>query len=556
MIYKYILTTVNKAMCNNWSKYSTLKQLLISISVTALCSLVLIEVTASIFLQVVTTASKKEITNALIENSQLNLIKTTNDSANVFDKKLDKSAKNFLNIIAFAAGDTYRSDYPYGKMPFYYQGLNYMAQPLVYDARYNSWVSYSSGDVTVAGYLGSDIHSFSNQINQTLYQTQPLDPLLKILYYENSEFLAGYMGFQQDGIFREYPGATNNNDTQLKIWDTRQDDWYKLAQSMQRTTLYTPVYFDVWVRKTMISIVRSIHHIDTGAYMGTAGSDMLTENLQKSIETVKYLQNGRAVLIEIDTGNVIANSDINNQPISQLYTYMQLNGIKMTQEIWDSVIAQDAGFSAELDNYYLTTQVLKTGNRQYVVALFTSKNDVLSPVDPIISDINKSIDSNAIMIACVFVGTSIIVVAGTYYLAKMLASPLQTIMDGANKLASAYISGTAIKGEIQMNVVNSDISETKELQKRYSEMVNQLRNIQNNAAQPGLNENRFYAKGNTTKAPTPSHKGEIHISIPGGIMPFTEEEGKPSGYLAPIILPTIRMAQPSAPPSNMDSKAN
>src|SRR5207249_5809441 len=143
----------------------------------------------------------------------------------------------------------------------------FMAPPLVYNPTYNSWVSYTDGDYSVAHQNPYDMSNFSAILNQTIARTETVEPIMKTLYFTNREFIAGYTGFLQDGLFREYPGASNGNLTQLMAWDTRDDDWWwGVGYQTQRQTLYTSVYFDPWVKKTMITIVRSVHNIETGDY--------------------------------------------------------------------------------------------------------------------------------------------------------------------------------------------------------------------------------------------------------------------------------------------------
>lgn len=477
-------------MCGSWQTYSLRKQLLISFGSLTTVSLALIIITTVVFLNVTTSHMKTLITDDLLSQSKDNIHGIVTDSSNLFDKRLDKAARNNLDVFAFAAEDIFRSDYPFGQIQSYYNWNPFMKQPLVSDVRYHGLVSYGTGDYLVAGQTPYTQSSFDVNLNDTISSLFSVQPIMETLYFENSEFISNYLALDQTGAFTEYPGVTNGNYTQLIDYDPRQDPWYNLAKDTQQTTMYTDSYVDVWLNQVMITIVRSIQNVNSGVYEGSAGADMLTQTLQQSISDIKYLANGRTVLFESSTGNIIADSDQGNNQITQLYNYKQLTGIVISDTVWNQMIASPNTY-VELDNYYVESRILNTGNQQFMISSFVYKKDVSNTLTPILSSIDSIVNVNGIIIGVVFAVVSIIVILTTLKVIDWIYKPIHKLTEETNQIMGNYGGNSNIYTGVQVIEINNRVAETAALYQEFRNMVVQQQQKQE-PVNPGVVANNYY----------------------------------------------------------------
>jgi hypothetical protein len=446
-------------MCsfNTLKKYSLKRQFIIIFGGTSLIALLSIGICAIVSLFVISTNIHNKISSSLSNQAMINVEVIVKDSIALYDKKLDKSAKNFLNPISYLMGEAFRVDQPYAEQQFYYEWVDSMKKPVVFEQRYNSYISYDQSAISVAGYTPYTINTFSSDLNQTIYNTEAAAPTMKLLYNQNPEFISGYCAFKKHSLFREYPAASNGNYTQLIVYNATHDDWYQMGYLNQHKTLYTPIYYDPWVKQVMITIVRSIHNPDNGEFVGTAGGDMLTGSMRESISKIKYLKNGRTFMFETETGNIIADSLwTSNMQISRLNTYRNIIGMRISESNWQTITStlnSQTVTIVELDDYFVGSKFLNTGENQYFISICVNKNDLLEQTNPILNSINKVKQDTYVTAICIFFGVVSLIVILVIYQAYSTVKPISDTNEILCKITSNLGNSNLAEG------INIDIKD-------------------------------------------------------------------------------------------------
>ncbi len=481
-----------------WHTYSIKKQLNITFSLLIFGSFIAIAVPIIIYLAVISNNIEKLMTDHLLTQAQNNMQNVNIDASNLFDKKLDKLSKNFMAPTTYALEDTYRLDYPYYDMQWYYNWQPFMKPPTVFSTRYNSYVSYANGDISVSDYTPYNTNTLTSTINSTLSRTESVDQLLKALYFETTQVISLYACLQQNKIFREYPAVSNGNYNQLTSYDCTVDDWYQKGLQIQHVSQYTNAYVDNWLHLVMITIVRSIHNTETGQYIGTVGNDMLTDAFQQSISEIKFLTNGRAIFFDVSNpiyGYIIADSSLGltNTELTQLINYDKIKGIAISADVWQQITSQTSSF-VELDSYYIQSVYLKTGNKQYILSIFTLIDDVQSPIKPIQNQIRDNNMITGVIIGSVFIAVLCIVLIVMYFLIIQISQTLGELIGVSQKVAS-NIGGLqgAFEG-VKLGENQSSITETKELRNNFITMMQKLSDDNKQKKTNGLCVNQHYIK--------------------------------------------------------------
>lgn len=485
----------------NWTKYRLKSQLQIGFALLSLVTLSALLITIVVF--TVTTTAKQEarLTDRLTATVQQQTQAIVDVSVNTFDSSLARTAANYLSPQAYtAAAEWTRVDFVYAEQPTYYEWRDMLAVPRDFNARYNSTVSFVKSGFSLGRQNPyTQASTWPVFVNRTVQRTEIMSEIMKGLYQGNPEFLAGYYCLRNanmDGtvvhspsmsMFREYPAVSNGNFAQMLAYECTQDkDWYvDVAQSVNdgesdRRPQFTQVYFDAWVHQTMITIVQPLFHPDTGSFIGMAGADLLTETLQQSINDVRYLEHGRAILFEVDvttrSGTVIADTArTGGTPQTRLLSYKGVTSPTITNKLWDDMYKRSADGSpitsfVDSGDWYVSSQSLSTGNHRYLLSVFVLKADVLTALETIVQDIASARRVSIVMNACVCGGGLLLALGVTFILAQRIVAPVQRLAADSVKLIE-QIGRDDIGQGIEMTVPDSDITETRQLQEAHRNMI-------------------------------------------------------------------------------------
>lgn len=130
-------------MCdtNSWKTYTLRRQLLTVLGISVVLSLLI--AMAACLIYVFVTADAIETTNRqhLVDQAQAAMTNITKNALALFDYRLQVYSESFLQPIAHAAEDTFRSDYPLRAAVSYYDFPTTLSKPILTNTSYNVPIS-------------------------------------------------------------------------------------------------------------------------------------------------------------------------------------------------------------------------------------------------------------------------------------------------------------------------------------------------------------------------------------------------------------------------------
>ena len=412
---------------NKWNEYSLKKQLLILFGAISFGSLIIMSITGILYVIIAIIKIKDELYNNLLAQSTNNLKKISKESAMKFDLLLLKYANNFLNVLANTANDCFREDYPFGHINSYYNWPGQLINPKL-NYTYHANISLESSTINVYNKTLYDITSFSQTLSDTINRTASLDSVLIPLYKYNNDFLAGYIS-TKDSFLRYYPGTLNNTNLSNFInYNPLTDYWYiNTINQLTNNIVFASPYYDPIAGQFMITISKKIYK--NGVLLGAAGADLVLNTLQNEIKKVTYLEHGRAIMLEISTGIIVADSLTS---YSEITTYRNAANLSLSDKIWYSLISSDSLFSS--DSYFITSYILPNTNNQYLLLSLALKNDIYIIFQPTLDIINAILIADIISICIVCPIITILLVLLVLWLTNSIVTPIQKLTDDTSKM--------------------------------------------------------------------------------------------------------------------------
>lgn len=512
--------------------WSLKRRLLIGTSIQAVLSLLLMIVVLVITLTIMSQQLRQETKAAFENQARESAERIVQAASNVVDLTFHHYAVSTVVLLAHAYSDLNRTDFPFDtrQLRSYYNWAPLMAPPVVVDPRYNSNISYTTGAFNVARTNPlQGFSQFSTAVNQTLQRTETLQPWLKQLYFTfHPAYISLYAGFEHTGVFREYPSASNGNFQQLINYDCRQEaSWYPYGKEQPRQTVFTPVYVDPWIRQSMITTLRSIHHVHTGEFVGTSSGDLLTTSIQRTVARASYLSRGRTILFETNTGTVISDSTWPaTQQQTRLLTYVDVG---LSEQEWMTVRLTAATGFMEWRVYYIVTRALSSNT--YRLCSFVHKDDLFEQgLYPMLQRIDDNNRTNTWILAVVLTFLVLAIPVLLYFIVNSITREIHRVIDDSQKIVANFGRVNLVEG-IEMVPVGAENphgltgynvpAEARELQTHLNALVRTLyqqrqqqQQQQQQQAQPGavavapLVNNPYY-----TRAPHTNDVHELKIDV-------------------------------------------
>jgi hypothetical protein len=452
----------------DWKNYTMRKQLIITSFGILAISLVIASIISSVYVYIITTNIRSQSQTNLLDESKNNMLEIIRDSTTLLTIKLNVAVENFLGVISFATEDSFRNDYPFNNQESYYDWPDTLSKPNNYVPMYNTFISYAHSSYNVYNKSPNDIQFFSSNLNNTIIKTATLDPILTTAYLNSDIFIAGYIGMEESGFFREYPGATNINTNLLKSYDPKKEQWYIDSLVSPKKYILSSPYFDNYVKATMITISKSLHNPHTDILIGVAGCDILLTDLINDIKSINYYDSIN-ILVESDTGLVIANSKIgyNNSAIN---TYQNLIEPKITLALWNDLVKHNE-YSIEDNKYIIQSVTLQIFNKIYILIIFVPKNNIYKTYQSQIDDLDKVKNGLTIVLSILFPLIAVLVNYIVYKTVDDVTLPLENMITESNKITQNLGKNNIYEGVVVKNS-ESAIAETKELEQKFSTIVN------------------------------------------------------------------------------------
>jgi hypothetical protein len=227
------------------------------------------------------------------------------------------------------------------------------------------------------------------------------DVLTRESFLAGGSFISLYLGDIDTGLFIEFPGVVA--DASALPYDPRSADQTWFSQPG-----VTPLNFDQYVQELMITFSRRIVRFDTGAIGGTAGGDVTLSSLIAALSTLRYL-NGRAVILELATGSVVADPNNANPTAQTDYTSTGMDDDTWGQLVTDSP-QPNATTALVVDDgsqYYVSKRL---ASAPFLLVFIAQHSDVLSSLSDVLTQIQNRMGAIAGAVVGTFIGNLIVIV--------------------------------------------------------------------------------------------------------------------------------------------------
>jgi hypothetical protein len=482
-------------MFDNWEHYTLRKQTLIVFGTLTFFALFVPDLVSVTYISVVSSNIKNDAHDILLAQATNNIKSITQDGADLIDRMFSTYANNYVNMVAFATPDCFRTDYPFGYIPSYYNWKNTLIDEF-YDSNLNANITLNTSTYNVFNTTPNDIQYLNNNLKNTIDKTASLDLFFIQLHINNKDFLQQYIGtitkFQ-----RNYPGSINyNNIMQYIKYDPTSDYWYTNTVANPNTIVYSSPYFDPIANQTMITISRTLNDVYTGSLFGAIGGDLALKTIGDIIKTITYLKSGRVLLFE-KTGLLVADSKITHNRIVSYADYDNMyDDIKISPSAWNNLIRSDILFDS--DYYYIQSITLETGGNKYVLLSFVSHDDIYSEINPLLDNISIAYRNNMIYIFCSLAAVLFCVTILVMRLVNLIVGELEQLANTSEQIISNIGSSSLVNG-VEMKMANG-VKETQMVFNKFKSFIDTYE--QKKAAKNNGNiQNEYYSVGVNLKPP-------------------------------------------------------
>lgn len=435
----------------------------------------------------------------LFNQATSNIVAISQDGANLIDRLFETYANAYINPIATATSDCFRSDYPFGYIQSYYNWPNTLPNEF-YSYALNANITLNASTYNIYNKTPADIPYLNSVQQKEINQTASLDMLFIPLKFLNNDFTQQYIGLI-DTFQRNYPGSINyDRVNQYIMYDPIADYWYTNTVSQPNKIVLSSPYFDHVANQSIITISKTLNDVYTGIVIGAVGGDLTLETLANVIKSIVYLTFGRAMLFE-NTGLLIADSKKTHM---EIVSYTDLySDINISQNNWDDLT--NSNIMVDVGNFFVQSVSLSTGNGQYVLLEFVAKADVYGSIHAISQNISDSYKHNMAIIFSVMVGLLIIVIILILCLVNDIIKPLQTLSRASQQFID-NIGSSNIRHNVDLND-NSNIKETQKIFNKFKLFVDNYE--QHKEKKPDNVANAYY---NAHAMPPPDYYSAINAS--------------------------------------------
>lgn len=461
---------------NKWETYSIKRQLFTIFMLFAGISLFIMGASCITFIVVSGDLIKTELHNNFLKSATNDMIKIVTAGSKLFDKKLNGLTSNLPLLMKNNAEDSFRTDFPFGIIPSHY---NWPGQFIdqSYIGSYNANVSFVHSSINVYNKSFYDISSFSPNMKSLIDVTAQMDYLFVPSFNQSKDFLQCYM-YTQSQFQRTYPATINYKNVYNYInYDGINDYWYVSSLSNPSTVSYTSPYYDQVAGQLMITVSNTLNDPYNGNLIGALGADLILKTFQNEIKKLTYLNKGRTILFEKDSGYVIADSEYN---VTSLITYNSLKNLSISTNLWNELINNEHHLIYDKNNYFVSA-FLDTSNNKYVLISLIDKSHILNIFSKITDSVKKTVTLNSIIVPSVCFGIYIFAILLIYYLASSIVSSLQQLADTSSAIAKRIGEESLTEG-VNVNFAQSGVAEINESVSQFKRTLQQLAtsNVDNN----------------------------------------------------------------------------
>lgn len=474
---------------SNWNKYTIKQQLLGSYGISVTVSLLIIYALLISYIFVLSNqiikTSEDDLNSEIISNTEL----LSNDNADLFVETMNKNSKGFLFPYLHASEISLEPDFNLNKVPGYFEyGNTYLAKPLTFDSRHNKQVSLVHSGFTVPYLRPNNQSNLPQSVFDLINNTMHTDSYIIPSYMNYDDFVAGYMGYNDGGVFLQYPGIDSLTTDPQRSYDPRKRGWYTQAIEMN-DVIFTDPYLDFNGKGWMITIAKPIKKNDVT--IGVAGSDMLIGTIKQNIWNIRILGSGKASLLTA-SGKIIADPEWPADLSSTQYTYQNLRNPPISDSIWNTITSQDQS-TTESGGFKLISKRIQLSGQTFYLILSIPNEKIFEPVRNVTSDIESSQRGTAIIITIVTLVIILLTILVTLYMGNDLSNSIKGLCESSQKIMGNLGKDNLYEGVNKLDG-GGQYQEVQQLHQQYNDMIHQLKHANTNTQ-----ENQFYQQ--------PSHFG-------------------------------------------------
>ncbi|KXS09415.1 hypothetical protein M427DRAFT_231039 [Gonapodya prolifera JEL478] len=318
-----------------------------------------------------------------------------------------------------------------------------------------------------------------------------MDPIFRSSYQLNPNVAILYVGFDEGGVYRRYPGTGDSRNQ--TAYDPRVRPWYKDAQA-NPTSAYvvTDPYRDAFGQGWEITVSSLIRNTSSGAIIGVAGVDVVIDTLKATLES--QAAKGGSMSLYQTNGVALSNPSWNLKTWTAdvPFTYRNATNPTINADLWDRMRSASSGVaSSEVykdpssgDNYLVVYKVLNITNGKlspsYVSVSAFPMALVNIPVQNVQARMNNILATYSGISVGIFLAVLIIVSTSVAILANSAAQPLVRLSHESEKISRNIGENDLFAGVDPTNgggkgIALARIDETEELSQRFYSMIETLR---------------------------------------------------------------------------------
>jgi hypothetical protein len=476
--------------CNfDWTKKTIKEQLVIKYGTTVGIGMLALFLCILTFILALTDHMKNQFKNTLNDETISNLKSLASDNSRMIERIFNKSTSAILFPYLYSTQISHESSFNLNDIPGYFDdGSNdFLANPLEYDSRYNTQVSFKASSWMLAYLTRTNMTNIPstmvNHINKTMHSDEFIKPS-----YQNykSEFVAIYTGFN-DGLFMTYPGVGTQSTDPDRKYNPRARGWYKTAISTN-DLIYTNPYKDFNGKGWMITMAKPV--IINNVVQGVVGADMLISKINELISRVNISGSGRATLLDGD-GNVVADRQWNPTPTSEGINYRALTDPIISDSIWNKIGSINSENLLDENGYFMYIKKIILPNNYFILILSIQKEIVFNQMDQIIDETNKWRAETIGIVTSVAVIVFLIVIGITVYFGYSLSKIIEDICHNTTEIMKR-LGHDDMYGNVRP-IHESNITEMNKITVGFNNMINNMRNGQEiNKKNPFYNHGELF----------------------------------------------------------------